>query len=451
MKLMDLVFPERKELPYSIYLEKLDEQIRFALPFAGFLGFFAWIPYLVIDPLLHPEVAAKLIPLRIGLTACGLIVICAAHIRMLRSFAMPSYYLIANYLLQATPIITNLSGNDPEYLTGYQLSLLVVCVFPLRFTHGLLSIASSMVTFHVLAAVLDPGFFTRKYYSWGNLAISFFVSALIMYISERNRLQSEVRKRKLEETRLTLKRRTEQIENDMSIARLVQNNLLPASFPVTPNVEMGGFYQSMELIGGDFYDIHQLDEQRHLLFIADASGHGVSAALVAGMAKLSFYHAMEAGCQRPDELLKFMNREIKKFLRTEHFLTGFALLIDTNERVIEYCNAGHRPALCIDSEGNMRELDTPGTILGVVDDPGYELTTAHIENTEFFMLYTDGIVEARNRKGEEFGPGRLVQALLNYRKESITRIPTLIFSDLRAFSDGIVPGDDLTLLLARLK
>lgn len=451
MKWFDLVFPERKELPYSVYLEKLDEQIRFALPFAGFLGFFAWIPYLVIDPLLHPEVAGKLIPLRIGLTVCGLIVICAAHVRILRSFAMPSYYLIANYLLQATPIITNLSGNDPEYLTGYQLALLVVCVFPLRFSHGLLCIASSMVTFHLLAAILDPSFFTGKYYSWGNLAISFFVSALIMYINERNRLQSEVRKRKLEETRLTLKRRTEQIENDMSIARLVQNNLLPATFPNTPHIEMAGFYQSMELIGGDFYDIHQIDEHRHLLFIADASGHGVSAALVAGMAKLSFYHAMEAGCQRPDALLKFMNREIKKFLRTEHFLTGYALLVDTNERVIEYCNAGHRPALCIDSEGYVRELDTPGTILGVVDEAGYELNVGHIDNIEFFMLYTDGIVEARNRKGEEFGPGRLVQALLNYRKEPITRIPTLIFSDLRAFSDGIVPGDDLTLLLARLR
>jgi sigma-B regulation protein RsbU (phosphoserine phosphatase) len=70
---------------------------------------------------------------------------------------------------------------------------------------------------------------------------------------------------------------------------------------------------------------------------------------------------------------------------------------------------------------------------------------------DFVALYTDGIIESRNRKGEEFGPERLVGAVQKYRKEAISRVPFFIFSDLRVFSDGVVPGDDLTLLVARIK
>ncbi len=448
---LDLLFPERNDLPFAVYDARVKDQIRSALPYAGVLALLSWLPYLYIDGQMHPELKNVLGALRIGLSLCGALVLVSRYTAFMQKLEMASYYITATYLLQATPIITAVTKNDGQYVAGYQLALLVVSLFPLRFHLGLMQITGSLITYHVCTWKMDPTFFTDRYYLWSNLAVSFFVSMVIQYANERRRLRSEAHRRKLEETRFALKRRTEQIENDMSIARLVQSNLLPQTFPDSARVEMHGFYQSMELIGGDFYDVYAVDDDRYLLFIADASGHGVSAALVAGMAKISFYHAIDAGCLKPDELLMFMNREIKRFLRTEHFLTGFALLLDAGSGTATYCNAGHRPPILLRSDGKAEHLDTPGTILGVMEEAGYESSSLKLETGDLFALYTDGIIESRNRKGEEFGPDRLLETMQRYRREPIARVPFFIFSDLRVFSDGVVPGDDLTLLVARIK
>lgn len=450
-RLLNILFPERRELPYAVYIVRVKEQIRASLPYAGLLALVSWLPYLYIDGQIHPEMQSALGALRLGLSLCGALALVARYTEFLGRFDMAAYYITATYLLQATPIVTVLTHNDPQYVAGYQLALLVVSLFPLRFHLGLMQITGSLVTYHVFTYYYDREFFIRSTYLWSNLAISFFVSMVIQYANERRRLKTEAHRRKLEETRFALKRRTEQIENDMSIARLVQSNLMPHSFPDSHFIEIHGFYQSMELIGGDFYDVYVLDDHRQLLFIADASGHGVSAALVAGMAKISFYHALDAGCSHPSDLLQFMNKEIKRFLRTEHFLTGFALLADSHTGVVEYSNAGHRPPVYVRADGTMEHLDTPGTILGVLEDAGYETQSIPMRSGDFVALYTDGIIESRNRKGEEFGPERLVGAVQKYRKEAISRVPFFIFSDLRVFSDGVVPGDDLTLLVARIK
>lgn len=212
---------------------------------------------------------------------------------------------------------------------------------------------------------------------------------------------------------------------------------------------MHGVYQSMELVGGDFYDVHAFSDTRYLLFIADASGHGVSAALVASIARMSFYHALEAGEVLPHRLLAFMSREIQQFLRTEHFLTAFAMVIDCKDNEVLYANAGHRPVLHFTAQGT-DQLDAPGTILGVVENPVYELRAASLAPGDVLCMYTDGIVESRNRAGEEFGTGRLAETIGRMRTESAQRLAMMVFSDLRAFASGTLPADDITLLVTRI-
>lgn len=447
-RVLTWLFPEYREVPYSKYAQTVHEQINTIGPYAGALALVAWLGFIWIDPARHPANAGPLLALRLGLPICGLIVLATRF--FLPRFFKAAYYGLAFYIMHATPLIAWLSGHDPEYLTGYQLAVLVVALFPARFEAGVILTASSLVLFHAVTLLQDPSFFLRQYYSYTNLWIAFIVAGVIHYANERMRLRTELRRHKLDETRLALKRRNEQMENDLSIARMVQSNLLPSSFPVNDRVDMHGVYQSMELVGGDFYDVHQFSESRYLLFIADASGHGVSAALVASIARMSFYHALESGETLPHRLLAFMSREIQQFLRTEHFLTAFAMVIDTNVREILYSNAGHRPALHF-TETGVHELDAPGTILGVVDNPVYELRTDVLSPGDLICLYTDGVVEARNRSQEDFGTGRLIAAIERTRQEGASRIARFVFSDLRAFTSGTLPGDDITLLLTRIR
>lgn len=449
-RLLTWLFPEYREIPYAQYAQTVHEQIRGISPYAGGLALFAWLGFLWIDPARHPEHAGSLVALRLGLPLCGILVLLTRFARPLERLSTPAYYGLAIYIMHATPFVALLSDNDPEYLTGYHLAVLVVSLFPARFEIGFSFTVSSFLLFHALTIAFDPDFFTRQYYSYTNLWIAFIVAGVIQYANERVRLRTELRRRKLDETRRALKRRNEQMENDLSIARMVQNNLLPSSFPVNEYVEMHGVYQSMELVGGDFYDVHPFSDTRYLLFIADASGHGVSAALVASIARMSFYHALEAGEVLPHRLLAFMSREIQQFLRTEHFLTAFAMVIDCKDREVLYANAGHRPVLHFSAEGT-RELDAPGTILGVVDNPVYELRTAKLEQGDLLCMYTDGIVEARNRAGEEFSVEKLAGTIERMRTESAQRLARLLFSDLRAFTSGTLPGDDITLLLTRIR
>lgn len=449
-RLLTRLFPEYREIPYAAYAQTVHEQIRSISPYAGGLAVVAWLGFLWIDPARHPENAKTLVALRLGLPLCGILILLTRLLRPLEGLSTAAYYGLAIYIMHATPFIALLSGNDPEYLTGYHLAVLVVSLFPARFEIGFSLTVSSFLLFHALTAAHDPEFFSRQYYSYTNLWIAFIVAGVIQYANERVRLRTQLRRRKLDETRLALKRRNEQMENDLSIARMVQNNLLPSSFPVNQHVEMHGVYQSMELVGGDFYDVHPFSESRYLLFIADASGHGVSAALVASIARMSFYHALEAGEVLPHRLLAFMSREIQQFLRTEHFLTAFALVIDCKDQEILFANAGHRPVLHF-TETGVEQLDAPGTILGVVDNPVYELRAAKLAPGDLVCMYTDGIVEARNRAGDEFGVERLAETISKMRGESAQRLARLIFSDLRAFASGTLPGDDITLLLTRIR
>lgn len=449
-RLLTWLFPEYKDIPYAAYAQTVHEQIRSISPYAGGLAVFAWLGFLWIDPARHPEHANTLVALRLGLPICGILVLLTRFVPALTRLSTPAYYGLAIYIMHATPFVALLSQNDPEYLTGYHLAVLVVSLFPARFEIGFSFTVSSFLLFHGLTIAFDPDFFTRQYYSYTNLWIAFIVAGVIQYANERVRLRTELRRRKLDETRRALKRRNEQMENDLSIARMVQNNLLPSSFPVNEHVEMHGVYQSMELVGGDFYDVHPFSETRYLLFIADASGHGVSAALVASIARMSFYHALEAGEVLPHRLLAFMSKEIQQFLRTEHFLTAFAMVIDCKDKEILYANAGHRPVLHFSAEGT-KELDAPGTILGVVENPVYELRTAKLAQGDLLCMYTDGIVEARNRAGDDFGVEKLAGTIERMRTESAQRLARLLFSDLRAFTSGTLPGDDITLLLTRIR
>ncbi|HNJ02775.1 MAG TPA: hypothetical protein PLB73_00900 [Leptospiraceae bacterium] len=161
-RLLNILFPERRELPYAVYIVRVKEQIRASLPYAGLLALVSWLPYLYIDGQIHPEMQSALGALRLGLSLCGALVLVARYTEFLGRFDMAAYYITATYLLQATPIVTVLTHNDPQYVAGYQLALLVVSLFPLRFHLGLMQITGSLVTYHVFTYYYDREFFIRS-------------------------------------------------------------------------------------------------------------------------------------------------------------------------------------------------------------------------------------------------------------------------------------------------
>jgi len=178
------------------------------------------------------------------------------------------------------------------------------------------------------------------------------------------------------------------------------------------------------------------------------SGHGVAAALISSMFKMSF-HALAATVASPTILMHMLNRELKPVL-DEDYITAFFVMTDRVGKSITYSNAGHpTPLLFKRATGEIRELDTDGFFLGSFDDGGYEEKAENgIERGDALLLYTDCIIETENGAGEPYGKERLIaclgHALLTMRGNDVI---DAIEADVRAFNCRKSLDDDFTVML----
>lgn len=450
-------FPELERIDRSEYLADIRAGLRRILPWGGFIALVAWLPFLYVDRLLYPGLADELLVLRLCLTGCGLLMLIAARVPALavRSFAIANAGIFA--LLSLTPLISNLVGNDPRYVSGYLLALIVVSLFPIPFGHALIQISLSLVIYFLSANWTGAAILGREnFYSLANIAIAYGITILMLYLNERARLRAWLRKVKLEQTRTELKSRNEALEFDLDLARDVQQNLLPESFPHTHHLDIDALFLAMEQVGGDFYEIMDLSasgrpEDRNLtvVFIADVSGHGVSAAMIAGMTKLSFSHALSSGLRDPAEIFAFINRDLMQYLLDEQFLTAFLGLLDTESGDFRYANACHRPVVRMTAAGETDELDAEGTMIGMFDTLDTEVRQTRLAPGSILLFYTDGIVETRDVERREFGPELLATELKRHRGGTATEILRGLKSALDEFSRGAEREDDLTMLVLR--
>jgi len=231
------------------------------------------------------------------------------------------------------------------------------------------------------------------------------------------------------------------IRNELEIARRIQTSILPEAMPELKGVQIAARYVPMSEVAGDFYDFLVVDDRRVGLLVADVSGHGVPAALVASMVKVAIA-AQAEHAHDPAKVMAGLNAVLTGKLQGQ-FVTAAYLFLDLEARKASYSAAGHPPLLHYRAaEGSIHNVVENGLILGVMPFASYQSRELTLGRGDRFLLYTDGVIEA-NQRGEEFGEERVKQILL--RPLSVEDICRSLGTEISAWSEGIA-HDDVTIV-----
>jgi len=212
----------------------------------------------------------------------------------------------------------------------------------------------------------------------------------------------------------TNERRLASIDQQLATARQIQASLLPEQPPRISGILSAARYEPMYDIAGDIYDFIQVDDYRQGILIADVSGHGVAAALIASMVKGAF-RAQADDIARPGRVLDGMNRILTGQLGIK-FVTANCLYIDTQAGILRYAGAGHPPLLILQKDSDVcLSLQKNGLILGQFTEATYASVERPLTPGDRLLLYTDGVLEATNADGDEFGETSLQRFLTHHR------------------------------------
>lgn len=242
-------------------------------------------------------------------------------------------------------------------------------------------------------------------------------------------------------------------ERDLRTAAEVQAHLLPQKFPENDVVEIEALSHPSMLIGGDYYDVLQVDD-RHLGFVvADVSGKGAGAALV-----MTECRAMMRLCAEdelsPASVLSHVNRMMQPDMRPGMFVALFYGIIDLNTKVMRFCRAGHEPPLLLHANGEVDQLPGAGLAVGLDEgelfDDMLEEKEVQLQEGDLLALYTDGITEATNPEGEEFERVRLATSLERHLDRPLDEVVKTVDRYVRNFCVLEPNHDDRTLLLVRV-
>lgn len=242
-------------------------------------------------------------------------------------------------------------------------------------------------------------------------------------------------------------RRLEKLELEM--AAETERGLLPREIPRVPGYDISVWTQPMGGIGGDYFDARRVDDGSVALAIGDVSGKGMSAALL-----MSNLQAAVKACAlerlAPAELCERVNGIIHGNLAAEKFVTFFYARLEVAANRLDYANAGHNAPILVRRSGEVTRLGAGGPVLGVFAHSDYSPASVALEPCDRLVLFTDGLTEARNRGGEEFGEDRLVELLAENRTKSAGELRDQVLDALRRFSDRGFQ-DDATLIVVAVQ
>jgi sigma-B regulation protein RsbU (phosphoserine phosphatase) len=240
-------------------------------------------------------------------------------------------------------------------------------------------------------------------------------------------------------------RRLLSIENELAIAREIQSSILPASVPLLNDLRITAAYHPMTAVAGDFYEFILVDQNRVGILVADVSGHGVPAALIASMIKVAA-QSVRSCAHDPGEVLRRLNHILAGQLRGQ-FVSAAYLWLDTGIRRALYSAAGH-PPLLRSRQGKLDRIASNGLLLGVMPDSEYPVCEVPLNSGDRFLLYTDGVTEPENALGKTFGEGRLEQVVRNHESRPPSELSDQLLSEIRHWQPAsMTQQDDITLII----
>ncbi|MFQ5694980.1 MAG: SpoIIE family protein phosphatase [Terriglobia bacterium] len=253
----------------------------------------------------------------------------------------------------------------------------------------------------------------------------------------------------LDNARLLEKEKERQrFEQELSIAREIQQNLLPRKLRAGGHIEIAGINRPCLAVGGDYFDLIELDSDRTAFVLADVCGKGLGAALLTSMLQGSFA-AISLG-QALDQLVTHVNHFIHAHTDACRYATLFCGVLDAGGR-LEFINAGHLPPLLVRDGRIERALNAQVVPLGLLDDAEFGAETLTLAPGDTLALYTDGVTEALNPAEEEFGLERLRATVAAHAAAAPAALQAALLKEVQRFTRGAPQFDDMTLLILRYR
>ncbi|UCC79532.1 MAG: SpoIIE family protein phosphatase [Candidatus Zixiibacteriota bacterium] len=255
---------------------------------------------------------------------------------------------------------------------------------------------------------------------------------------------------KLANNNLLNERRAKEIlESELAVASQIQEQLLPKSLPFIEGYSMEAFQIQCKQVGGDLYDVAKLDDGRTLFLLADVSGKGMGAALLASNILASFrmlyntkdFNLLDAICH--------VSKQLLAFTRPGDFATLFMGLLNSQTGMLQYVNAGHNPPIIIRDNGEVEYLEASGIPIGTLNLAVWEEATLKLNINDLLLVFSDGIPEAEDRHGEQFGDERLEKLALRNPGQSPRELIAAIMNDVNRFIESNPRSDDITMIVLR--
>lgn len=284
-----------------------------------------------------------------------------------------------------------------------------VIFFPLMTATGLASAVLACILLRFLTPVTEP-FGSLLWSSTPIVLVVCLSSSTIGYLVSQIQSRLQEKNKQLEQAVEKGTIALQQQEQELNRAREIQQDLLPKTLPQLPRVELSGAWQPARTVGGDYFDVIQLDENRLGICIGDVAGKGITAALLMANLQASF-RAFATPEETPAGVCAKLNAFLCNNVAPGKFITFFYGILNAEERSLHYENAGHCPAILLKSGGGSELLRGDGAVLGVLPEWSYKNSTVQLDVGDRLLLFTDGVTEANNAQAEEFGNERIIQSV----------------------------------------
>ena len=243
------------------------------------------------------------------------------------------------------------------------------------------------------------------------------------------------------------------LDHDLELARDIQRILLPSTSPDIPGFEISGINIPARQVSGDYFDYIKVDEQHFGIVIADVSGKGVPASLIMAMCR-SVLRSQAPSNPSPADVLRKVNRQLFPDMKEDMFISMAYIILDHPANQVSLARAGHdAPLLYTARDRKISKVNPPGMALGVDSGSVFDrLTrnfTVNLEHDDCLILYTDGVTEALDQNGAEYGMEKMIQAVQAAAPEGSPAIVKRLTDDLRNFSGNQPQNDDITLIVIR--
>ncbi|MCB1170028.1 MAG: SpoIIE family protein phosphatase [Leptospiraceae bacterium] len=242
-----------------------------------------------------------------------------------------------------------------------------------------------------------------------------------------------------------LEKKIEANHRQLEMARNIQKGFVPARIPDWKGIRFWVKFFPLQEVSGDFYDYFPIGESKFGLLMCDVSGHGVPAALMSAIAKISFAnHRYDS----PAETFRQVNLDVLNLVKGEGYLTAFLMVLDDNNRMTYSVAAVPPPMLYRARTNTVQRLEGHGTLLGMFSDAGkhYQDYTIDLEPGDKLFIYSDGLTEAVDPREEMFGEERLIRAIRETRNRNVQQSSEYLMEAYRQFTLGTEPRDDLTFI-----